>query len=103
MTYETFELTHCYPQQLLEHGMLTLNFIQAIIRLAQGEAIEWKLKHVELWNPTEVVQEIIDKTGLVHSQVEREKDSIPSLMWYGKGSGKMDEIDWIGNEKFVWC
>lgn len=77
--------------------------LEAIVRIAQSEAAEWNLKHVELWNPTLLVQEIVEMSGLKHSQVERQKDSIPSLMWYGKGTGKMDEIEWIGNEKFGWC
>jgi hypothetical protein len=77
--------------------------LKEILQIARAEAAEWGLKHVELWNPSPLVQGLIEKTGLKHGMVERQKDSIPSLMWYGKGSGKVDEIEWVGNEKFVWC
>jgi hypothetical protein len=31
----------------------------------------------------------------------REKDSICSLRWYGKGDGQ--DVQWVCNEKFAWC
>jgi GNAT superfamily N-acetyltransferase len=77
--------------------------MRGILEIAQAEAKEWQLGHVELWNPTEVVKEMVKKTGLDHSEVEREEESIASLMWYGEGSGKADEIEWVGNEKYGWC
>jgi hypothetical protein len=40
---------------------------------------------------------------LEHSEVEREEESIASLMWYGEGSGASDDIEWVGNEKYGWC
>jgi len=77
--------------------------LRGILEIAQAEAKEWQLGHVELWNPTDVVKEMLKCTGLEHSEVEREEESIASLMWYGDGSGKTDEIEWIGNEKYGWC
>jgi hypothetical protein len=77
--------------------------LKAVLEIAQAEASEWRLLHVELWNPTPLVQTLIEKTGLLHSSVEREKESIPSLMWYGEGNGKVDEPEWFGNEKYGWC
>jgi len=77
--------------------------LKGILEIAQAEAKEWQLGHVELWNPTEVVKEMVKRTGLEHSEVEREEESIASLMWYGEGSGKADEIEWVGNEKYGWC
>jgi hypothetical protein len=61
------------------------------------------LRHVELWNPTPLVQSVIQRTDLKHSRVERESESIPMLMWYGKGDGKLDDLEWVGNEKYGWC
>jgi hypothetical protein len=58
---------------------------------------------VELWNPTEYVQDLVQRTGLEHESINRESESIASIMWYGPGSGKVDEIEWVGNEKYGWC
>jgi hypothetical protein len=77
--------------------------LRGILEIAKAEAKEWQLGHVELWNPTDVVKEMVKRTGLEHSEVEREEESIASLMWYGEGSGKADEIEWVGNEKYGWC
>jgi hypothetical protein len=77
--------------------------LKAILEIARAEAKEWQVGHVELWNPTDIVKELVKRTGLEHSEVEREEESIASLMWYGEGSGNTDEIEWIGNEKYGWC
>ncbi|KAI9741461.1 MAG: hypothetical protein M1818_004267 [Claussenomyces sp. TS43310] len=77
--------------------------LKAILEVARSQAAEWKLLHVELWNPSPLVQDLVGRTGLKHGKVERDKESISSLMWYGEGSGKEDEIEWVGNEKFGWC
>jgi GNAT superfamily N-acetyltransferase len=77
--------------------------LKAILEIAQAEAKEWQVGHVELWNPTEVVKKLVQMTGSEHSEVEREEESIASLMWYGEGSGNTDEIEWVGNEKYGWC
>lgn len=79
------------------------NKLKGILKIAQAEAKEWQLGHVELWNPTEVVKQMIKRTGLEHSEVEREEESIASLMWYGEGNGTSDDIEWVGNEKYGWC
>lgn len=77
--------------------------LKEILKIAQADAEEWKLGHVEVWNPTLTLKSLVEKTGLQHSEVEREEESIASLMWYGEGSGKVDEIKWVENEKFGWC
>jgi len=77
--------------------------LKSILEIAQAEAAQWQLNHVEVWNPTAVLKKLIQGTGLEHSEVEREEESIASLMWYGEGSGKTDEIKWVGNEKYGWC
>jgi GNAT superfamily N-acetyltransferase len=76
--------------------------LRAVLEAAQAEAAKSRLLRVELWNPSPLVQVLVKKTGLVHGMVEREKDSISCLMWYGEGSGNIDEIEWIGNEKYGW-
>jgi GNAT superfamily N-acetyltransferase len=77
--------------------------LKAVIEIAQAQVAEWNLLHIELWNPTPLVQALVEKTNLQHSRVERQTDSIPCLMWYGEGNGKADEVEWVGNEKFGWC
>jgi hypothetical protein len=75
--------------------------LRGIVKIAQQEAAEWKCVGVEMWNPTPVVRNIVGKLGLEHSEVEREAESIASLMWYGEDNG--DDVIWVGNEKFGWC
>jgi GNAT superfamily N-acetyltransferase len=77
--------------------------LKSVLQIAQAQAVEWNLLHVELWNPTPLVQSLVQRTDLQHSRIEREKESIPSLMWYGEGGGKLDELEWVGNEKYGWC
>ncbi|KAK2009869.1 hypothetical protein LZ32DRAFT_401376 [Colletotrichum eremochloae] len=72
--------------------------VEALLRLARAEAAEWKVNNVELWNPDARVRALVEKAGIPHEFVERETDSIASLMWYGEG-----EVEWVLNEKFGWC
>ncbi|KAI0132649.1 N-acetyltransferase-like protein [Xylariales sp. AK1849] len=73
----------------------------AVLRKAQAEARFWNLGKIELWNPTPAVDALLKNTGLEHQWVERENDSIPSLMWYGEAD--VNQVDWVANEKFCWC
>jgi GNAT superfamily N-acetyltransferase len=75
--------------------------IKAIVGFAQAEAREWRLAHVEMWNPTPLVKKLVENSGLKYEFTVREKDGIASLMWYGKGP--VDEVEWIAIEKFGWC
>ena len=77
--------------------------LKSIIELAQREATEWRTGHVELWNPTPYVKGLIQSLAIEHSEVEREHESIASLQWYGPGSGGVENIEWVGNEKHGWC
>jgi hypothetical protein len=78
--------------------------VQAVATLfaaAQKQAAEWDMATVQFWNPNNVAlaaARLLD--GSVKVQ-EREKDSICSLRWYGKGSG--EEVEWVCNEKYGWC
>ncbi|KAJ8121136.1 hypothetical protein ONZ43_g2337 [Nemania bipapillata] len=71
---------------------------------ALDAARAWHCGAVHLWNPTLDVRGLIARCGLAHKFVDREVDSIPSMMWYGpeKAAGK-NAVDWIANEKYCWC
>ncbi|KAI0013028.1 hypothetical protein F4779DRAFT_472369 [Xylariaceae sp. FL0662B] len=73
----------------------------AVMRAALREARAWRLGKADLWNPTPVVRGLIERSGLSHEWVDRDVDSIPSMMWYGEEDSS--EINWVANEKFCWC
>jgi hypothetical protein len=77
--------------------------LKSILELAQQQAKDWHSGHVELWNPTSYVKSLVKSLGMKHSEVSREQDSIASLRWYGPGSGGVENIEWLGNEKHGWC
>ncbi|KAK2053836.1 hypothetical protein LY76DRAFT_619666 [Colletotrichum caudatum] len=79
-------------------GRFVQDAIEALLRLARAEAAEWKVNNIELWNPDPRVRALVEGAGVPHQFVERETDSIASLMWYGEG-----EVEWVLNEKFGWC
>ncbi|KAL1891847.1 hypothetical protein Sste5346_007391 [Sporothrix stenoceras] len=73
----------------------------AIVRMAQGEAAAWKCGEVQLWNPTPAQRILAERSGIAYKEVERAKDSIPSLRWHGAGT-LSEDVDWVANEKFGW-
>ncbi|KAH8681592.1 hypothetical protein BX600DRAFT_505259 [Xylariales sp. PMI_506] len=73
----------------------------AVMRKAEAEAREWNLGKMDMWNPSPLVNELIKKSGLEHDIVERELDSIPSIMWHGDGDS--NKVEWLWNEKYCWC
>ncbi|KAI8962319.1 hypothetical protein F5Y11DRAFT_195758 [Daldinia sp. FL1419] len=73
----------------------------AVIQAALREAKRWHLGKVDLWNPSPVAKKLIDGSGLRHRWVERDADSIPSMMWYGDEDVR--NIEWVANEKYCWC
>ena len=77
--------------------------MSAILQAAQDEAARWKLQRVVMWDPSPLVLKLVEETGIEHRRVEREHEGIASLLWYGKGSGKEDTLEWLGNEKYGWC
>ncbi|KAM3069378.1 hypothetical protein ACMFMG_005483 [Clarireedia jacksonii] len=77
--------------------------LKSILILAQSEAETWKMGDVQFWNPTKLIMDLLQKTGLEYKEVDREEESITSLMWYGEGKGTTDEVEWVGNEKYGWC
>ncbi len=81
----------------------------AILHGALDAARAWHCGTVHLWNPTPAVAELIAGSGVAHRFVDREVDSIPSMMWYGADENKNNReekeevVDWIANEKYCWC
>ncbi|KAI7788490.1 lysine acetyltransferase [Diaporthe eres] len=73
----------------------------AIIQIAQAEAAEWRSFDVQMWNPSELLKRAAEGSGLEYELVNREKDSIASLMWYG--DEPTETVDWVANEKYAWC
>ena len=74
--------------------------LKAVLQAAQRTAAEWGLSCVEMWNPSVRTKELIEQTGLSHRIVERVIEEIPSLMWFGGGSG--DDLEWLADEKHAW-
>ncbi|POS73276.1 hypothetical protein DHEL01_v208336 [Diaporthe helianthi] len=72
----------------------------AIIRVAQAEAVEWRSFDIQLWNPSDRLRRAVDRSGIEYAFVDREKDSIASLMWYG--DEPTAAVDWVANEKYAW-
>lgn len=75
----------------------------AVLRAAQREAGRWPMHAVEVWNPSATVVAAARMIQPDAQVVERESESITSLMWYRNGSGKEDGAEWVGNEKYAWC
>lgn len=69
-----------------------------VVGVARGEAREWGCGRVEVWNPSATVSGALEKVG--GTRVEREKEGIASVMWYGKEG---EEVEWLANEKYAWC
>jgi len=83
--------------------------IGAILQVAAQEAADWQFKEVQAWNPHDILLKAAKQEfGQDKAQVvDREEQSICSLMWYDEESreGEIEPtgIDWVGNEKYAWC
>ncbi|MCJ1358223.1 MAG: hypothetical protein MMC33_008222 [Icmadophila ericetorum] len=77
--------------------------LKSVLQTAQAEAAEWRLSHVNLWDPSNAVYELLGKIGFLYSRVDRETEGVASLLWYGEGSGREDSLEWVANEKYAWC
>ncbi|KAI1412219.1 hypothetical protein F5Y13DRAFT_200202 [Hypoxylon sp. FL1857] len=92
------------PSELPENENFDrVSALQAILRAAQSEAGEWRLDHVKLWNPTPLVHSLIAKAGFDYVEVEREKESIASGLWYSDAGQVGESPSWINNEHYAWC
>jgi len=58
---ESVNLHIATDETVIKAQALRLN---AVLKLAQAQALEWKLQHVELWNPSQHIQMLIHKIGL---------------------------------------
>jgi hypothetical protein len=77
--------------------------LKSVLEIAQAEAKEWPVGGVSIWNVGDDVKRLLERTGLEYKEVQREGESIASLMWYGSGKGDKENIEWVGNEKYGWC
>lgn len=75
----------------------------AVLQHAQAEAAEWQLDHVALWEPTPWVLDVITKSKISHSMVEREEGSTACCQWYEENGGFGAAPVWINNERYAWC
>lgn len=75
--------------------------LQALVGFARREAGEWGTSAVKMWNPEGRVEALMRKVGMEFEVVERQMDSIPSLMWYGDGPA--ENVVWVAGEKYTWC
>lgn len=78
--------------------------IAALMALAQREAEDWKMEHVEIWNPTQTTIRAAQRLDPNSMVIHRDGESIASLQWFPEHDGPMAEkVDWVGNEKYGWC
>ncbi|TVY43265.1 Lysine acetyltransferase, partial [Lachnellula subtilissima] len=52
--------------------------LKSVLQVAQAEAKEWEVSSVTAWNVSDVVKGLLKRTGLEHTFVDRENDSITS-------------------------
>ncbi|RYP86817.1 hypothetical protein DL769_000662 [Monosporascus sp. CRB-8-3] len=78
--------------------------LKAVLQAAQAEAAEWRLDHVELWEPSPLVQSLLGQSGLDATRVERQERSIASALWFKEDGDAVDEAPvWVNNEHYAWC
>jgi GNAT superfamily N-acetyltransferase len=77
--------------------------LRCVLQAAQEEADAWHLPMVEMWNPSPLIETLVERTGIAFLKVKREEEHICSLLWYGEGPGTQEDVEWYGNEKFGWC
>ncbi|KAI8628968.1 hypothetical protein F5Y19DRAFT_435704 [Xylariaceae sp. FL1651] len=88
------------PDHRLPEGQAA--HLEAVLRAAQNEAAEWQLNCVKLWEPSPWAHKAIASSLIDHTVVEREEDSIASIMWYiDDGHVKTPPV-FINNEHYAW-
>ncbi|OIW31837.1 hypothetical protein CONLIGDRAFT_242192 [Coniochaeta ligniaria NRRL 30616] len=75
--------------------------VAAVVGVARAQAAEWRCREVQTWNPSPRLRALVERAGLGAEFVDRDSESIASLMWYGEGETR--DVDWFYNEKFGWC
>jgi GNAT superfamily N-acetyltransferase len=76
--------------------------IAALLAMAQDEAARWQMEDVQIWNPNQVTVDAARRLYPSTEVVHRDQDSICSLRWYGDDEA-LNNIVWLGNEKYGWC
>ena len=77
-------------------------YVRGVLQAAQVEAAKWHLGCVKLWHPMPLMRKLLKRSGLDYREVEREKDSIASLRWFGDGSNDDESLEWVASEKYAW-
>ena len=86
----------------LEQLKIQVQYLKAVLQVAQAEAAEWGLQCVKMWHPTPLVRQLVELSGLEYRLVEREEDSIASLRWFGSSGVRNDNMEWVACEKYAW-
>ncbi|CCX29754.1 hypothetical protein FPQ18DRAFT_308091 [Pyronema domesticum] len=77
--------------------------LSALLTAAAMEAKKWGLAKVTMWNPDKACVKAAQKAfGNEVKMVDREMDSIASVMMHKEGSDE-ESIEWVANEKYAWC
>ena len=79
-----------------------MRYFKAVIEAAQAQAAEWQLDHVQLWDPSDRIQDLIGLSEMEHSFVEREEESIASGLWYDQDGDVNSPPLWLNNEHYAW-
>jgi GNAT superfamily N-acetyltransferase len=117
--------THCYyshpDEELRENGLYILRLVveneeaaaakinelvdslKAVLEAAQHQASEWRLDYINLWEPSRLVRELIEKSGIEHTITGRRKEAIASGMWYDENGSTIDPPLWMNNERYAYC
>ncbi|KAJ8121402.1 hypothetical protein ONZ43_g2131 [Nemania bipapillata] len=78
--------------------------LKAVLQTAQAEAAKWRLDQVKLWEPSPLVQSLLEQSDLGATQVERHEHSIASVLWFREDGDRKDEAPvWVNNEYYAWC
>ncbi|MCJ1480358.1 hypothetical protein MMC06_000513 [Schaereria dolodes] len=80
-----------------------VSVVAAVLQAAQREADKWGMRDVQIWNPSVLVTMAARRLIPSATVIDRDADSITSLMWYGPATGMGDDVAWVGNEKYGWC
>lgn len=77
--------------------------LEGIMAVAQREAAAANCNSVEMWNPSaRVLAAFNEKLPQLQCKVvERDMYNLCSFRWFGSGS--VDNVEWVANEKFEWC
>lgn len=78
--------------------------LKAVLQAAQAEAAKWRLGKVKLWEPSPLVQSLLEQSDLDATRVERQEHSIASVLWFREdGEGEDEAPVWLNNQYYAWC